>query len=270
MELICTILATHYGNRVWDISPTKEGKSAESYRVIGQSDKLFIKLDVDGVGLDRLSHIEVAPRLLYHGEQQGRRYIIQQYVEGTHPDRAWCRAHIGEIAQLMRRYHYNRELCDELALVRATDPASHVAEAIKDLKAGPHPYAAREIEVLENTAHSAILDELAPVNIDPNPTNFLVARRLYMIDWDNITLSDPMKDISMLLWRYVDRDVWNTFFDSYGIDFGVLQQRIRFYWWLAHGSLVVAQWFTKRGDDREARSYMRDFINATNCLCELI
>ena len=87
-----------------------------------------------------------------------------------------------------------------------------------------------------------------------------------MIDWDDVLLSDEMKDISKFLTHsFVPRNQWNEFFKSYGIEFKNSEQ-IRFYWWLAFGELNIAYWAATSGYKNKVPKYLFQFDKAYNSL----
>ncbi len=66
-----------------------------------------------------------------------------------------------------------------------------------------------------------------------------------------------MRDVSLLLGKYIPKDVWSDFFDEYGEDFEQIKDR--FYFWQARGSLIVALWFAEREDKESTKDYLNDF-----------
>ena len=72
-------------------------------------------------------------------------------------------------------------------------------------------------EGLKNQAQRLQPVRFVPVYIDPNTRNLLLTdERLLLIDWDGILLSDPMRDVGLLLWWYVSQHHWPDFFQGYG------------------------------------------------------
>lgn len=103
---------------------------------------------------------------------------------------------------------------------------------------------------------------LVPVHPDPNTKNILLTNdSLLMVDWDDIQLSDPMRDAGQLLWWYVAQHQWHEFFEAYGVmmDDGLVE---RIYWWAARTSFAIALWHVEHGYD--CRAFLLDFLTATN------
>ena len=95
---------------------------------------------------------------------------------------------------------------------------------------------------LKNQAHTLHSDKMVPVHPDPNTKHLLlVDTRLMMVDWDNLQLSDPMRDAGLLLWWYVSPKQWPIFFQAYGL---VFEENLddRIFWWAARTSFAIALW----------------------------
>jgi hypothetical protein len=76
-----------------------------------------------------------------------------------------------------------------------------------------------------------------------------------------LQLSDPMRDIGLLLWWYVLPKQWPIFFQAYGLTLD--QQQIdRIYWWTAKTSLSIALWHVEHGLD--GSDFLQDFVAALN------
>ena len=115
---------------------------------------------------------------------------------------------------------------------------------------------------LKHEAYTLHFDTMVPVHPDPNTKNMLlVDSRLMMVDWDNLQLSDPMRDAGLLLWWYVSPKQWPIFFQTYGLE---LDDKLanRIYWWAARNSLAIALWHVEHKFD--CTDFLRDFIKALN------
>ncbi len=100
---------------------------------------------------------------------------------------------------------------------------------------------------------------LVPVHADPNNHNIiLLGKKIYLVDWDDILLSDPMHDIGLLLFWYVPKEKWEEFFKAYGSPF----DEDRMYWWIARGSFSIAHWFYERNDFEKTAIFLNNFSAA--------
>ena len=117
-------------------------------------------------------------------------------------------------------------------------------------------------EKLNNQAQKLHPVKLMPVHPDPNTKNMLlIDSKLLLVDWDNLKLSDPMRDAGLLLWWYVSPRKWPIFFHAYGLPVDEdLADRI--YWWSARTSFAIALWHVEHGYDCTA--FLQDSVAAVN------
>lgn len=266
------LLATHFHTGNWTITRPEDGQQKECY--IAQSDAInvFIKRDVAHrtlAPLRRLSEIGVAPPVLASGIFHDKTYVIQQYIAGSYPGWQWFAHHLPLLATFVKRYHHDYELTALLAANAITDYHEHIASDLAHLDEQFHHLNAHELRepaiiaafnMLKAKAQQLQPVELVPVHADPNTKNILLTHdSLYMVDWDDITLSDSMRDAGQLLWWYVSPSQWPEFFAAYGLSMNEdLMKRI--YWWAARTSFAIALWHVEHSYD--CAPFLRDFLAA--------
>jgi hypothetical protein len=264
-----SILARHFPGEQWRLARPSYGLQKEAY--IGRSDRrnVLLKFDGDTPAWERLVAIGAAPELLARGRHDGRPYMIQAFVEGTHPDRAWFAQNLAVVGSFFRRLHNDEQLREILAAPRPASFAEHVRHEVSTLAgalsaaSGGFVSSARLLDAFDRfSEQSGQLRPvpLVPVHPDPSPANMLVTQHgLMMVDWDGVLLSDPMRDASLVAWWYLPEDRWQSFFDRVG----TVVDRDRIFWWVARRSLEVALWFDARREDESARAFLDDFYRAT-------
>jgi thiamine kinase-like enzyme len=236
--------------------------------------KVFLKFDVGGSALSRLAALHITPALLASGRADDRSYIIQEYVEGCQPDRAWFAWHLPDLAQFIKCYHTDEELTRLLAPTHAISYAHHIRQKIERIEQGINQVRTPilrtrrvrdAVHQLVQQAHQLPRAPLVPTHADPNNTNFrLVRDHFYLLDWDDIGLSDPLRDIGLLLWWYVPRGKWSAFFTAYGMRMDDARLH-KVYWWSAYASLGVALWFDEHTqDEASVAAFLLDFYAALN------
>lgn len=269
MGKIKSILQSTFNRRDWTISKPEDGQQKECYIAQNGDIKVFLKFDVPVAPLIRLGEIEVAPRVLASGELDDRTYVIQEYITGTYPDWQWFAHNLPLLATFIRCYHDDEKLTAMLAKGTSTDYHSHIAAEISDLARQFQALHADELhtpaiieafEMLKVQTQRLQPVKLVPVHADPNTVNILLTGdTLRMVDWDEITLSDSMRDAGQLLWWYVARRQWNEFFTTYGLQLDeALTERI--YWWAARTSFAIALWHVEHSYD--CTSFLKDFVAA--------
>lgn len=269
MEKIRNILQSHFHNNNWVITKPEDGQQKECYIAQNGNFKVFLKFSVPVAPLRRWGEIEVAPRVLANGMLDHRTYVIQEYIAGMYPDWQWFAHHLPLLAKFIKRYHDDEELTAILAGDAKTSYHEHIEADIADLEARfqmldsselHEPTIDEALEMLKVQAQRLQPVKLVPIHADPNTVNILLARdTLRMVDWDDIQLSDPMRDAGQLLWWYVAKRQWDKFFVAYGLQLdAALIGRI--HWWAARTSFAIALWHVEHSYD--CTSFLLDFVAA--------
>jgi aminoglycoside phosphotransferase (APT) family kinase protein len=270
-SIITTILQRHFQPADWIITRPRNGQQKTRFVARHGEQRVFIMLDVPVALLQRLGEIGAAPHLLADGVIDDVPYVVQEYMAGSYPDRRWFAANLPLLAHFVRRYHDDQPLAALLSPVDALDYTEHIAADLARLEgryrslyaAGLHTVEIEQafgrLEDWSKHLESAIL---VPIHPDPNTKNMLLRGEtgaLVMVDWDEVQLSDPVRDVGLLLWWYVSRRQWIEFFDAYGlgIDEAIID---RIFWWAARTSFAVALWQVEH--EHDCRAFLQDFLAA--------
>jgi thiamine kinase-like enzyme len=274
MDQVKQILESTFHRSDWQFSKPPRGASKESYLAENDDMKVFVKLDVTTRALSTLSDLGVTPKVLGSGQKDDTSYVIQEFIEGTHPDEKWFQDHIAEVAQLFRTYHDSQSLADELREPKHEDYRKFLRDSVDfldfwlELIKAPFVDKAsitKQIDQLRQMVPFLPETTLVPTHADPNPANFINTKEnIYMIDWDDISLCDETRDISLLLQRYVPKDAHSKFFASYGKTYESMKERYNF--WLAHGSLCIVFWLADRREEEPMVSFLNDVKQALDNL----
>ena len=135
MEQIKRILQNHFSGTTWEIARSKDGQQNAGYHAQNGSVEVFVKFTDVVAALQRLGEIAVAPRVLASGMDQGRTYVVQEYVTGTYPDWQWFSTHLPLLASCIQRYHSDQPLTELLSKPIATGYQEHVALDLAQLEA---------------------------------------------------------------------------------------------------------------------------------------
>jgi aminoglycoside phosphotransferase (APT) family kinase protein len=260
------ILAQAFAANSWTIEKPRDGRQKECYIASNGNCTVFVKLDVPITSLRRLSELGVAPRVLASGTYQGTSYVIQEFLAGTYPDRPWIRSHVTEVANLIRTYHEDQPLADILAQGAERSYRQHLDDdlAVLERRVARHASALLQaaFPTLKELAQSFDDAPLVPVHNEPNTKNMLVhGGKLTFIDWDEVLLSDPLRDIGVFLWWYVPIPQWQDFFTRYGAPLTPSAER-RVYWFAARTSLAICLLLSEYGYPEGA--FSKDFFAALN------
>jgi thiamine kinase-like enzyme len=224
---IRTLLQKHFHATDWLITPPKDGQQKACFIAQHGHERVFIKFDAPIAALQRLGEIGASPRVIARGTLDGNSYVVQEYISGIYPDRRWFALHLPTLAAFIKRYHSDRPLTSLLAAHMPTSYAEHI---LHDLAALENQFISLQAEELHAPEIVSAFEELkarsknlqavplVPVHPDPNTKNILLTGdSLLMVDWDDIQLSDPMRDAGLLLWWYVAQHRWHEFFVAYGV-----------------------------------------------------
>jgi hypothetical protein len=258
LSTVQNLLRTTFPHTFWILTEPDHGQQKQCYIATSHDQAVFVKFDSAPFAiLRRLRDLTLTPRVLAGGTVQGRAYVIQEYLIGVHPwGWRWFPANLPLLARTIRRYHSDSVLRDLLAKeTQQLSYAAHVhAELVQlerhlaSLTLDP-PLAtelAKALAELTRQAQQLQPVALVPVHGDPNGLNFILAQeQLYLVDWDDICLADPTREIGQWLCWYVAQEQWLSFFADYG---GTVDQALidRLFWWSARASLANALWHLSR------------------------
>ena len=193
-----------------------------------------MRLDADPEVHARLSATGVTPTVVGSGTAGRRTFVVQRRVDGGGVDGGRMAALWRQTAELLRRVHADPALG---ALASPLSPAELVETSIARLRAD-HPAQAGGRELLSRVERPPSAPSV-PTHGDPNASNFLFDGSLWLVDWDDLRLADPMRDIGQVAWWYLDRSAWAEFTAAAGAPFGP-GALDRLFWWVAAESLDVA------------------------------
>jgi hypothetical protein len=254
----------------WKVWRAPSGWSQRTFVAFDGKRRIFLKFGVAVDALRRLAELAVTPAVLHAGEYRGQSFVIQAFIRGRHPHHGWFGRHLPELARLVGAYQRDARL---RALSSPTITLTHtrvVTGVLDDLELRsrgaitPPPQDAPFLEAigqLRRLSTKLRPTELVPTHGDPNPKNFILTDDLYLVDWDDLALSDPRRDVGQLLWWYVPRNRWHAFLELFGFDDGP-HELDGLYWWVAAESLDVAMKVAERGDARGAGEFLADFAAA--------
>ncbi|MFC7618907.1 phosphotransferase family protein [Microlunatus sp. GCM10028923] len=206
--------------------------------------------------LSRLAELGVTPPILATGLYEGREYVVQRAVSGPHPDHDWFAANLPRWADLVGSY-LNDEPLRRLLLPRQGTWRLAVPDAVAMIDSQPAP----ALEPLRDHELQVRLDrwrgqatEIArlptrPIHPDPHWHNYVIADgHPYLLDWDLIDLSDPLRDVGSQIWGFLPQQRWPEFLHRVGLPTGD-QAELAIHWWAAFKMIMNAWWNDRHGDE---------------------
>jgi hypothetical protein len=269
-DRIRDILRDRFGIGDWVIERPHQGAKRVCAIATSPTMRVFVKLDVRVDVLERLGDLDIAPPVLAHGRAGAATYVVQAHIDGISPGREWLQGHIEEAGVLFGRWHADTRLATMLRPDAGGSFAAYMHDELSSLQRRLDRR--REPVFLTRETREAcrrlvaIPDEwdpvdLAPVHGEPNTSNMLVGRDgLRFVDWDEIRLADPLRDVGPFLWWYLPEREWGRFFEVAGHDWSEAI-RDKVYWYAARASLDVALWHYESGHGSD-RGFLADCIAA--------
>jgi hypothetical protein len=191
------------------------------------------------------------------GRISAEEFVLQEKIEaplGIGP--AWMRANRMAVAELLARYLTDAKLA---SLAPHLELRAHVELLVARLVArdpARESLGALLIQSIPADAESAT----AATHGDPNTANFLLGGRLWLVDWDDLALADPIRDVGQVAWWYLDEQTWPSFVVACGQPPTAVR---RIHWWAAVESLDVALRLADT-DGETAEAFLGDFDAAVS------
>jgi thiamine kinase-like enzyme len=270
---ILTYLHDNVAPVTWQLHIPQRGfSSAKRFIARSPHHTVFVKLNSDDRRLQILSDAKLAPQLLAGGAFGDTRITVQEFIEGQHPTRQWYADNAAIWATLMHTLSQLSRLRDTLPLTTDETYQSLLARYIGQVTAiyTPGNLSQQEQSLVERllTNYAARLPfiqgaGLVPVHGDPNADNMLITpSHVYLVDWDTLHLSDPMRDVALVLWWMYLPSHWQELLDLFQIDLNDEAQQERFYLYISVWALEVALFFANAQQKEWKQRFLRDAQDA--------
>src|SRR5690625_4421246 len=251
----------------WSISPAG-GLTGDAYIATKDNQQLFLKRNSSPF-LAVLSAEGIVPKLIWTKRlQNGDVITAQEWLEGRKLEPEEMKS--PEVTRLLRRIHHSSELLH--MLMRLGKKAESAEENYAHLKAdlNKNKLITRYASIRFALAH---LKRLLPVtrgqkqvvcHCDLNHNNLILTEDgiIYLIDWDNATIADPITDFGVVLNKYIPKSDWERWLNNYGIKKtkSLIQ---RMYWYLIVNTLDHMSWHALRNETYKVDEHLLE-LHALN------
>ncbi|HET7656663.1 MAG TPA: phosphotransferase family protein [Bacillales bacterium] len=246
----------------WDIEPAG-GQTGEAFFAKSGEQKLFLKRNSSPF-LAVLSAEGIVPRLLWTKRlENGDVVTAQRWLKGRVLSKNEMKSH--EVAELLRKIHRSDALLGMLKRLgkQALTPNALLERIVKRRKAIPFVSGIVEdaVSVLQHSVSRISFAHRAVCHSDIHHNNWLLNEEgdLYLIDWDNAVEADPVLDLSMLLYQYVEKKDWRKWLKSYGM-MSTPDLQLRLHWYTTAQVLLYLLWYRKRGEMRQAERLEHELV----------
>lgn len=243
----------------WTIEPAG-GSSGEAYLARAGEQVLFLKRNSSPF-LAVLSAEGIVPKLLWTKRQANgdvitaQRWVDGRELRGGDMDNT-------RVAQLLSKIHSSSELLDMFMRIgnHARTPEATIAVLREQQEQLPYitTSMAGALEELAGTSGEVQPPRLVVCHGDMNHNNWMFDANgdLYLVDWDNATVSDPALDLALILYEYIPKEEWDGWLQEYGLPLtSHLQRRMR--WQIISHLLDHAQQAMLTNRIKEAEFYKK-------------
>lgn len=246
----------------WKVTPAG-GLTGDAYVAEKDNKRLFIKRNSSPF-LAVLSAEGIVPKLIWTKRMENGDVITaQKWLDGRELKPAEMQHH--KVAELLRKIHHSSELLHMLMRLGKKPVTSDDSfEMIKQRLATVDILSKNEdvslaLTYLEKLLPTTREQKLVVCHCDLNHNNLLLSNdgSLFLIDWENAMIADPVTDYGMLLKWYIPKENWNEWLKKYGI---VKDEHLikRMYWYLLLDSLQFLSWHEERNEHLKVMERLRN------------
>jgi len=225
---VYNFLQKHFPTRNWIFSLPR-GSGMETYFVQGNEQGYFVKV---GIAMERylvMSDLALTPPVLVLGYlESGLSIIVQPFITGRKPSPMDYQNRLESVAAVIYKMHRHPRLEEILHPASSNLHNKAGFHALNHLRQKWESYKTQVLDVAEFVDKS--LDHLAQqVNLFSNEglvashndicnANWLFVSdgKIYLVDFDSMSMDDPALDMGALLWWYYPPELRQRFLDIAG------------------------------------------------------
>lgn len=239
----------------WELHPIP-GQSGDAYMGVRYDEKLFFKRNTSPF-VATLAAAGLVPKLKWtERTYSGDLLTAQEWSDGRILNREDM--YQQRIVDLIYHIHHSEHLLIMLKRVggRIYAPQDFIEAYQSNLPPSlqTHQYFNSIIQDLQNHINSSLMDvPLSVCHGDLNHHNFIEQTdgKLYIVDWEEVKIADPVSDLTLFLLQYFPPSQWNQWLANYGvkIDYNYME---RIEWYSVINCLRLIKQFYQEGRLYEA------------------
>ncbi len=212
---VLRLLEKEFPGQSWMIRLPVHGTGNETYQAFSESQSCFIKLGIEIERYRIMDELGLSPRIFSVGRlEDGTTVVVQEWVEGHHPSRKEFCDHLEQFASAVRVTHS----CARLRQILPSKPSECFRQAgletlrhvekrwmkVRDKVPHSASFVERNIQRLREQIDLFTGGGLVASHNDICNANWLICEdgRVYLIDYESMTLDDPALDLGAILWWY--------------------------------------------------------------------
>ena len=223
-----SFLQNHFPTQHWNFS-LPQGSGMETYFVQGAGQRYFVKV---GVSVERylvMAKIGLTPPILSFGQlESGSSIIVQSFITGHTPSRKDYREQLGRVAAIIHKLHHHPRLQETLqpavsnlhkdAGVRALNSLRQTWECYRLQVPGVAEFVDKSLDKLAQQINLFSTEGLVTSHNDICNANWLFASdgKIYLVDFESMSMDDPAFDMGALLWWYYPPELRQRFLEIAG------------------------------------------------------
>lgn len=236
----------------WEIE-SAGGLTGDAYIAEKDGKRLFLKRNSSPF-LAVLSAEGLVPKLVWTKRlKNGDVITAQEWLDGRklEPEEMQRK----EVAHLLKKIHHSSELLHMLMRlgIQPVSPVEQYNMLYMDIDASPFMQQQSEVKEglqwLDQLMHVTEGQQQVVCHCDLNHNNLMITKKdkVFLVDWDNATIADPIIDFGAVLMRYIPREDWTDWLETYG---SVKNQQLikRMYWYLIAETLHYIHWHEERNE----------------------
>ena len=221
-------LQQHFRIHNWGFSLPR-GSGMETYFAKGDGQDYFVKVGAPVERYLALSEIGLTPPIITFGKlESGLSIMVQPYIEGRKPSRLDYHNQLREVADLIRTLHHLPKIQEFLPAISSNLYKEAGLEALNRLRSkwehhkAPvpmlHDFVDSSLEHLDKQVSLFSDEGLVVSHNDICNANWLFASdgKIYIMDFETLSMDDPAADLGALLWWYYPPGLRQRFLDIAG------------------------------------------------------
>ncbi|HEX6594666.1 MAG TPA: phosphotransferase family protein [Bacillota bacterium] len=257
-------------SKEWDIVPAG-GLTGDAYVAKKNGQRLFLKRNSSPF-LAVLSAEGIVPKLIWTKRlENGDVITAQEWMYGRELSPEEMQE--ARVAELLKKIHQSSELLHMLMRlgkkpIRENIRYAHIQKRILNSELIGYQEVQKALFYLKKNLPHTRTEYQTVCHGDLNHNNFLMSTngRLYLIDWENATIGDPLTDYATILNSYIPEEDWHHWLKQYGIQKD--EQLVkRMNWYLLIDSLAYLAWYYERKDAKKLYQTLNDLVELNNRVC---